>query len=62
MSYYYANVVDDMIEYFEDKLKEREGRVRVISKNAFKSGLDGTRYTQYILAAEEGMIDSKYKL
>lgn len=62
MSYYYANVANNMIEYFEKKLKEREDRIRVVSKNTINIDPNGVIYTQYILEAEEGLIDARWKL
>ena len=58
---YYANVTTDMIGYFEDKIEERNDKICILSKR--KIGVsDDNEYVRYILAAEDGVIDPKWRL
>lgn len=58
--YYYACVAMDVQDYFEEKLEEHEGEVRVLSRIPYLSK-NGEPVVYYLLAAEEGIIDPKYE-
>jgi hypothetical protein len=60
---YYANVEVSCVEYFEKNLEERKDLVTVITKDDVpRTSEDGTQYIQYILEAEENIIDSAWEL
>ena len=58
---YYAYVAEDMVSYFEEKLEELKDRIDVIRiSSAISENNNPLKY--YVLAAEEGIIDSKWEL
>lgn len=59
--YYYAYVLGEVVGYFEKKLEERKDKVKVISCSPAITE-NGEHCNYYVLEAEEGVIDSKWKL
>lgn len=59
---YYAYVALDQINYFEEKLKEREDKIKNIRRGEIVSSEDGTLCLSYVIEAEEGTIDHKWEL
>lgn len=60
-AFYYANVEVSCVEYFEARLKEREDQIEIVSKTE-KVANDGTQFIQYVLLAQEGLIEPEFKL
>lgn len=59
--YYYAYVVEEMIESFEKKLENLEDVIDVLQVVPTYSET-GEPLLYYVLKAEEGLIDSKWEL
>lgn len=60
---YYANVGINVVEHFETKLKEREDRITIISKSEPWLSLKGdVMIITYVLEAEEGVINPRWKV
>lgn len=58
---YYAFVTEEMNNYFEEKLDERKDDIKVVHTNRDVSE-NGEALIHYILEAEEGVINSEWKL
>lgn len=58
---YYAYVMVEMVDYFEEKLAERYDKVKVIRTSPAISK-NGESLVYYVLEADEGVIDSKWEL
>lgn len=57
---YYAYVVMDMVEYFEERLI-KEDKIKYFSKESAISE-SGEPLIYYVIEAEEGLIDPKWEL
>lgn len=57
---YYAYVVMDMVEYFEERLV-KEDKIKYFSKESAISE-SGEPLIYYVIEAEEGLIDPKWEL
>ena len=58
---YYAYVMLELVDYFEKKLDERKDKIKIIELCPAVSE-NGDPVIKYILAAEEGVINSKWEL
>lgn len=58
---YYANVLKDLVEYFEETLDGRKDRVSVIRTESVVSD-DGDQLVCYVLEAEDGVISPRWEL
>lgn len=59
---YYAYVALDMVETFEDELYKREDKIRLIERGILSYSNEGTPFYPYIIEAEDGVINPKWKL
>ena len=59
---YYAYVVLDLVNYFEERLKECGDKIKNIYRGEIVSSEDGTLFLSYVIEAEEGIIDPKWAL
>lgn len=58
---YYAYILEAMISYFEKKISELEGKIKVLYSESVISE-NGESVVYYVLEAEEGVINSKWEL
>lgn len=56
---YYAYVAEDLVDYFESKLLERE--VIIINRELIENTNDNKLYYYFVLKAEDGTIDPKFE-
>ena len=60
---YYARVSVDMTYYFMRKLKELNDMIYKVEASEVKySESEGLHYREYIITAEEGIIDPEYEM
>lgn len=57
---YYAYVAEDLVDYFESKLLERE--VITINRELIENTNDNKLYYYFVLKAEDGTIDPKFEI
>ena len=57
---YYAYVAEDLVDYFESKLLERE--VIIINRELIENTNDNKLYYYFVLKAEDGTIDPKFEI
>ena len=57
---YYAYVAEDLVDYFESKLLERE--VIIINRELIENANDNKLYYYFVLKAEDGTIDPKFEI
>ena len=59
---YYAYVVPDIVERFEEKLNSFGDKIKSVERDELVSNMNGTLFYPYIIEAEEGIIDPKWEL
>lgn len=59
---YFANVSEDMVEYFESKLAEHTDKIHDITREWREASDGGEVFMRYVILADEGLIDPKYEL
>ena len=59
---YFALISEDMVDYFESKLKKYEDEIHHIIRGDWETADDGTIFKRYVITADEGLIDPKYEL
>ena len=60
---YEAHVALDMVDYFMEELEKRKDNVRIVSIGLPMVSKEGTViYRTFVLEAEEGTIDPKYRI
>ena len=58
---YYAYIIDELVDYFDERLAERKDKIKVLSISRAVSN-EGTPCIRYILEAEEGVIAPQWEL
>ena len=58
---YYAYVKEDVVDYFEEKLREREDKIKILEVTPFTSE-KGEVIVYFEVEAEEGVINPKWEL
>lgn len=56
---YGANVSSDLVDYFEEKVNQRD--VKIVSRG-LRFNSDWNPVYQYVLEAEEGVIDPRWEI
>ena len=59
---YFANVSEDMVDYFESKLAQLGDGIHHVERE-FREASDGCEvFMRYIITADEGLINPEYEL
>ena len=59
---YFANVSEDLVDYFEAKLAEHTDGIHHVTRSWQEASDGGEVFMRYVIEADEGLIDPKYEL
>lgn len=59
---YVAYVALEYVEYFKEKLREREDKIHLVNWGCVETSSEGTLYRPCVIEAEEGVINPKFEL